>query len=66
MFRQVKSLRIAVFKMFLSILLKVNQSETLNIYSFLKKGENNRKFSLWTKSIIFGIIIVGIQKWISN
>lgn len=65
MFRQVKSLRIAVFKMFLSILLKVNQSETLNIYSFLKKGENNRKFSLWTKSIIFGIII-GIQKWISN
>lgn len=52
--------------MFLSVLLKVNQSEMLISIVFLKKGEKNRKFSLWTKSIIFGIIIVGIQKWISN
>ena len=34
----------------------------LNIYSFFKKREKNRKFSLWTKSIIFGIINNGIQK----
>lgn len=48
--------------MFLRVLLKVDQSEMLNIYSFFKKREKNRKFSLWTKSIIFGIINNGIQK----